>query len=57
MRIILQLLDKVSISKNIELKNVEWNPLKSYLYSAKVQLVNELDEVEDVYTEQFGLRT
>lgn len=44
--------------QKLEIKNVKrWNILDSYLYSAKVELLDENDELIDSYTEEFGVRS
>lgn len=46
----------VSLDGNIE-NVILWQPLNAYLYKAQVELLDENDEVLDVYTEEFGIRT
>lgn len=46
----------VSLDGNIE-NVILWQPLNAYLYKAQVELLDESNEVLDVYTEEFGIRT
>lgn len=46
----------VSLDGNIE-NVILWQPLNAYLYKAQVELLDENNEVLDVYTEEFGIRT
>lgn len=46
------------VSTDGVIKNVKlWQPLNSYLYKAKVELLDENLEVLDEYIEEFGIRT
>lgn len=48
----------VALENNLTINNVKlWEPLNAYLYKAKIELINNLDEVEDEYIEEFGIRT
>ncbi|WP_156299609.1 beta-glucuronidase [Streptobacillus canis] len=48
----------VASGENLNISNVRlWEPLNAYLYKAKVELINENNEVEDEYIEEFGIRT
>ncbi len=51
--------DKIVAKGNdLNILNVNlWQPLNAYLYKVKIELINKLDEVEDVYIEEFGIRT
>ncbi len=48
----------VARGNDLNISNVIlWQPLNSYLYKAKVELFNESGKMEDVYIEEFGIRT
>lgn len=45
-------------SQTITLQNIiRWQPLNAYLYQAKIELINQENNLIDCYTEPFGMRT
>ncbi|WP_068268960.1 beta-glucuronidase [Caviibacter abscessus] len=47
-----------AVSLDGTIKNVVlWEPLNAYLYKVQVELLDDNNEVLDVYTEEFGIRT